>query len=317
MLLTVPDDFKAVVRADIWLCSATGGEFSRSRIRNLIDSGKVTRNGEPFASASSSVRAGDVFAIEIPETAPRKILEAQDIPLTIIYEDADIIVVDKPAGLVTHPAVGHHDGTLVNALLHHSPEMFSINDEERPGIVHRLDQDTSGVMVAAKNDRAMVALSAAFQNGLVHKVYRALVHGTPAPTEGRIETLIGRHPRNRQQMAVVERNGKTAITHYRVLREFSALSLLEVRIETGRTHQIRVHCKHIGHPVVGDRVYGKSKLDALLSPPPARQMLHAKTLTLPHPSTGETMTFEATLPADFEAVMLRFGNIDRHGAVAE
>ena len=314
MLLTVPSALTTAVRADVWLCSATGGELSRSRIKSLIGSGKIMRNGEPLRSASASVRANDVFAIETPGAAPRKVLEAQEIPLAIIYEDADIIVVDKPPGLVTHPAAGHRDGTLVNALLHHSPEMFSINDEERPGIVHRLDKDTSGVMIAAKNDRAMSALSAAFQNGLAKKIYSALVHGIPSPEAGRIETLIGRHPRKRQEMAVVERNGKTAVTNYRVLETDGALSLLEVRIETGRTHQIRVHCKHIGHPVAGDGVYGKSKLDALLPSPPARQMLHARTLTLPHPGTGETMTFESALPADFQSVLR---HIDGHGAVAE
>jgi len=301
-LYSVPDDFKVPERADVWLCAASAGEFTRSRVKNLIDAGKVARNGEVFTTTSANVRPGDVFTVEVPDTA-RKILEAQDIPLQIIYEDADIVVVDKAPGLVTHPAAGHHDGTLVNALLHHSPEMFSINSEERPGIVHRLDRDTSGVMVAAKNDRAMAALCAAFQNGQVRKIYHTLVHGIPVPPEGRVETLIGRHPRKRQEMAVVERNGKHAITNYRVLQTHGALALLEVRIETGRTHQIRVHCRHIGHPVAGDSVYGKPKLDALLPHPPPRQMLHARVLTLPHPATGATMTFEAPLPADFKEVL--------------
>ena len=296
-----PTDLPAV-RADVWLAAASNGEFSRSRVKSLIEAGFVTRNGEPLGSASTFVRAGDVLAVNAPEE-PRKALEAQDIPLTVVYEDADIIVVDKPAGLVVHPAAGHPDGTLVNALLHHSPDFFSINTEKRPGIVHRLDQYTSGVMVAAKNDRAMASLSAAFQNGLVHKTYMAIAHGAPFPEAGRIETLIGRDPRNRQKMAVVERNGKIAITNYQVAENFGASALLEVRIETGRTHQIRVHCASIGHPLAGDAVYGKKKLDVLLPLAPARQMLHAFRLALPHPSSGEQLAFEAPLPADFAEVL--------------
>ena len=314
-IYTVPGDMPAAVRADVWLSLASEGLFSRSRIRNHLESGAISRNGAPFADTSASVRPGDVFTIEIPDS-PRKILQAQNIPLAVIYEDADIIVVDKPPGLVTHPSAGHPDGTLVNALLNHAPEIFDINAEERPGIVHRLDQDTSGVMVAAKNDRAMSALLAAFQNGLVRKTYRALVHGIPADTAGRIETLIGRHPRKRQEMAVVTRNGKNAISEYRVIEEFFAaaarhpLSLLEVRIETGRTHQIRVHCRHIGHPVAGDRVYGSRKSDTLLPLVPARQMLHAATLTFPHPVTSAPLIFDAPLPADFEAALNALRAID-------
>lgn len=287
-------------RVDAWLASVS--QLSRSRVKSLIESGLVSKNGELVTSLSRPVKAGEVYAVAIPPTVPTETLP-QDIPLDILYEDEAIIVINKPPGLVVHPAVGHPDGTLVNAILNHCPHMLSISGEVRPGIVHRLDQNTSGAMVVAKTDAAMNALADAFQNGHVHKTYQTIVHGLPDPREGRIETLVGRHPVYRQKMAVVERNGKIAITDYAVVKEFEYEALLHVKIHTGRTHQIRVHMKHIGCPVVGDDVYGKPKQDALMPVVPKRQMLHAWRLAFAHPVTGVEMEFVAPLPQDFLAVL--------------
>ena len=245
----MPEEFKVpqikstATRVDVWLASVSGR--SRSRIKSLIESGFVFKNDVPVQGASSCIRSGEVYRVASPVPTPAPLI-AQPIPLEILYEDDSIIVINKPPSLVVHPAVGHPDGTLVNALLSHCPELFFIGDEVRPGIVHRLDQDTSGVMVVAKTVAASVALSGAFQNGQVHKTYQTIVHGLPEPPEGRIETLIGRHPVHRQRMAVVTHNGKLAVTNYCVIQSFANTSLLAVVIETGRTHQIRVHLKHIG-----------------------------------------------------------------------
>lgn len=296
----VPQIDSTTMRVDVWLASVSS--MSRSRIKSLIELGSVFKNGVTVPSASQGIRAGEVYAIEIPPVVSTELV-AQDIPLEILYEDEAILVINKPSSLVVHPAVGHPDGTLVNALLNHCPDMLSIGGEARPGIVHRLDQDTSGAMVVAKTDAAMAALSGAFQTGLVHKTYQTIVHGLPSPPEGRIETLIGRHPVHRQRMAVVIRNGKQAITNYQVVETFANTSLLQVVIETGRTHQIRVHLKHIGCPVVGDSVYGKPKSDSQMPVVPQRQMLHAWRLVFPHPISGKLLQFEAPLPEDFMAVL--------------
>lgn len=275
-------------------------DFSRSRIEGLIKAGFVTVNGGPAAKAGQSVGADDVIVVTIPPPVPA-VPEPEAIPLDVVFEDADILVVNKPPGLVVHPAPGHFTGTLVNALLHHCPALAGIGGVARPGIVHRLDQDTSGLIVVAKSEVAMAGLAAAFSSHRnVEKVYLAVCHGRPTLDAGRIENMIGRHPVDRKRMAVVERNGKLAITNWRVLghSEEMRVSVVECRIETGRTHQIRVHMAALRCPVVGDATYGSASRDRLLRPAPARQMLHAWRLSLRHPVTREPMDFEAPAPAD-------------------
>ena len=241
-------------------------------------------------------------ALIVLSTGPYSAVRAEDIPLDVIYEDEHVLALNKPPGLVVHPAPGHLTGTLVNALLAHCPELGGIGGVSRPGIVHRLDQDTSGVMVVAKTQRAMDVLSKEFSSHAnIVKTYLALVHGTPVPAEGRIENLIGRSPFDRKKMAIVDRNGKVAVTNYRVAASARAVSRVECVIETGRTHQIRVHMASLGTPVVGDAVYGRPRLDRQLDPPPARQLLHAWRLALKHPVTRDPMVFEAPLPEDFAA----------------
>ena len=210
---------------------------------------------------------------------------------------------DKPAGLVVHPAAGHPAGTLVNAVLHHCPGVLGVGGEARPGIVHRLDRDTSGLLAVAKTDAALAGLQAAFRDGAVRKTYLAVTCGVPDPPAGRLETLIGRSPRDRKKMAVVPRNGKPALTEWVVAEDFGAAALLRVRIHTGRTHQIRVHLSSFGCPVAGDRDYGSAARDRALPFRPERQMLHAWRLAFPHPLTGEPLAFEAPPPADFQALL--------------
>ena len=242
----------------------------------------------------------DEIVVEIPPPVPA-VPEPEDIPLAIVYEDDDLVVVDKPPGMVVHPAPGHFTGTLVNALLHHCPSLSGIGGVARPGIVHRLDQDTSGLIVVAKTQRAMDSLARAFaSHDKVEKTYFAVCHGRPRLDSGRIESMIGRHPVDRKRMAVVEKGGKLAVTNWRVAKFIpeTKLSLVECRIETGRTHQIRVHMASLGCPVVGDAVYGRRHLDVKLSPVPTRQMLHAWKLSLAHPADGRRMDFESPPPAD-------------------
>ena len=243
---------------------------------------------------------------------------------TEFFEDHDVVVVNKPKGMVVHPAAGNPDGTLVNALLHHCPELSGIGGVARPGIVHRLDQDTSGLIVAAKSQRAMDSLVKAFAaHSSIEKIYLAVCHGRNRFLSGRIENLISRHPVDRKRMAVVEKNGKVAITNWRVLGEEDgfgsvpkALSAVECRIETGRTHQIRVHMASIGTPVAGDKVYGKGALDRKLEKFPARQMLHAWKLSLYHPATGVRMNFAAPIPDDIAAVLdLPFSTQQQHNLI--
>jgi 23S rRNA pseudouridine1911/1915/1917 synthase len=236
-----------------------------------------------------------------PPVTPELLPEA--IPLDILHEDADIIVVNKPAGLVVHPAAGHASGTLVNALLAHCPDLTGIGGEKRPGIVHRLDRDTTGVMVAAKNEVALRALVNQFRHRQVTKEYLALVWGHLAPPSGRAETLIGRSSRDRKKMSATPSSGRPAVTVYRTLEVFAGTSLLSVAIETGRTHQIRVHMAYLGHPVVGDAPYGRQRRDVLPVPVPARQMLHAFRLGLKHPRTGKDLTFEAPMPEDMRLLL--------------
>ena len=280
-------------------------DFSRSRIEGLVKAGFVTVNGAVAAKAGMKVSDGDDIVVEIPPPVPA-VPEPEDIPLSVVFEDDDMIVVDKPPGMVVHPAPGHFTGTLVNALLAHCPKLSGIGGVARPGIVHRLDQDTSGLIVVAKTQTAMDSLARAFASHKnVEKTYLAIVHGRPRLQSGRIENMIGRHPVDRKRMAIVERGGKLAITNWRVPPNQTikhsnnqTISLLECRIETGRTHQIRVHMASLGCPVIGDRTYGKGTLDRRLDPVPARQMLHAWRLRLWHPVKGVEMSFEAPPPSD-------------------
>jgi 23S rRNA pseudouridine1911/1915/1917 synthase len=302
----------AGTRADRFLTEAIGG-LSRSRVKALMESGQVTRDGKLLRDPAEAIRAGATYALHLPppEAATP---QAQDIPLTILFEDRHLIVLDKPAGLVVHPAPGNPDGTLVNAVLAHAAEdLTGIGGEKRPGIVHRLDKDTSGVMVVAKSERAHTALSEAFATRDLEREYLALAWGLPSPAAGEVDAPIGRHPMDRKRMAVVERNGKNALTRYRTERGFGAsCALVRCRLATGRTHQIRVHMAHIGHPLVGDPVYLKrvpagakglapAVRDALLSFP--RQALHAATLGFRHPISGETLSFSAPMPPDMAALL--------------
>ncbi|MBR4258398.1 MAG: RluA family pseudouridine synthase [Kiritimatiellae bacterium] len=280
-------------------------DFTRSRIEGLVKSGHVTVNGQIAEKAGMKVAETDEIEVEIPPPVPA-IPEPEDIPLSVVFEDDDLLVIDKAPGMVVHPAPGHFSGTLVNALLHHCPDLAGIGGVARPGIVHRLDQDTSGLLVVAKTQKAMEGLARAFASHTnVEKTYLAIVHGRPRLDAGRIENLIGRHPVDRKRMAIVEKNGKVAITNWQVVPKRtsdkgSPCTPVVCRIETGRTHQIRVHMASLGCPVAGDRVYGKSVLDKRLNPVPTRQMLHAWKLTLWHPTKGKKMSFEAPVPDDMK-----------------
>lgn len=283
-------------------------DFSRSRIEGLIKAGFVTVNGAVAEKAGMKVVDDDEVVVEIPPPVPA-VPEAEDIKLDIVFEDGDMLVVNKAPGMVVHPAPGHFTGTLVNALLYHCPDLSGIGGIARPGIVHRLDQDTSGLIVVAKSQKAMDGLVKAFaSHKSIEKTYLAVCHGKARLQAGRIENLIGRHPVDRKRMAIVEKNGKCAITNYRALTvenlsssgKENPLTVFECRIETGRTHQIRVHMSSIGCPIIGDKVYGKSALDKKLDPRPPRQMLHAWKLKLYHPLTSEIMEFFAPIPDDIK-----------------
>ena len=302
-------------RLDIKL-TALYPDFSRSRIKGLIDAGFVKVNGDVILKAGAKVSEKDEIEVFIPPPVPAE-PEPEDIPLNIIFEDSDILVINKPAGLVVHPAPGHHTGTLVNAILFHCPDLKGIGGVARPGIVHRLDQDTSGVMIVAKSQQAMDSLTRAFSSHAnIRKRYLALVHGVPTPAEGRLENLIGRSPWDRKKMAIVEKNGKSAITIYRTVATFpkplqegcrepgAKISVVECDILTGRTHQIRVHMASIGCPIVGDTVYGRHAADRTMNPPPVRQLLHAWKLDIHHPATGEKMCFEAPPPFETDLRMV-------------
>ena len=294
------------MRLDVFLAQQFP-HFTRSFLSRQIKEGKIQVAGKTSGlKAGYSLREKDVVTVSIAEPRPME-AKPQDIPLDILYEDDDLLIVNKPKGMVVHPAHGHEDGTLVNALLWHCRDNLSgINGVLRPGIVHRLDQDTSGLIVVAKTQAAMDGLAKAFaSHANVTKTYLAVVHGRPRLQSGRIENMIGRHPVDRKRMAIVERGGKLAITNWRVLPNQTikqsnnqTISLLECRIETGRTHQIRVHMASLGCPVIGDRTYGKGTLDRRLDPVPARQMLHAWKLRLWHPVKNVEMSFEAPPPPD-------------------
>lgn len=276
-------------------------KFSRSFFQRCLAEHRVLVNGRP-AKRSAAVTPGDQIEVLWPRPLPDK-LEPEPMSLAILYEDQGIIVLNKPAGQVVHPASGNVAGTLVNGLLHYLGDDFAamIDEEMRPGIVHRLDKDTSGIMVVAKNQSAKLFLKQAFKQHQVAKTYLAIVLGTYEVQSGRLETLIGRHPVRRQRMAVVKNKGKNAITEFQVLGQGKECSLLEVKIITGRTHQIRVHCAHIRHPVLGDAVYGGKR--ASCADQAQRQMLHAWKLAFPHPKTQTMLEFVAPLPEDFQQML--------------
>ena len=273
-------------------------DLSRSAIRRLIDTAQVLVNGEPI-KASHKLKSGDLVVACVPQPETLE-AGAEAIPLDIVYEDQALIVVNKPAGMVIHPAPGHQSGTLVNALLAHCPDLASDAGDARPGIVHRLDRDTSGLILVAKNEQIRRALQRQFQARQVHKVYVALLDGHLEAAHGRIEAPLGRDPRHRQRMAIVP-GGREAITEYRLLASLAGddYSLVEAEPKTGRTHQIRVHFASIGHPVVGDTVYGRRRTPL----PVPRQFLHAQRLGFTHPLTGQTLEFETPLPDDLAAVL--------------
>ncbi|WP_426958102.1 RluA family pseudouridine synthase [Muricoccus radiodurans] len=292
---------------------AAMGPLSRSRVKALVEAGHAARDGAVTRDPSEGLRPGSRYTLAVPPPAPTA-PQPQAMDLKILYEDRDLLVLDKPAGLVVHPAPGHQDGTLVNAVLAHAGEELSgIGGEKRPGIVHRLDKDTSGVMVVAKSEVAHQALSTAFAERDLERSYLALAWGVPSPTSGSVEAPVGRHPMDRKRMAVVTRGGKPALTHYATEQAWdAACSLLRCRLATGRTHQIRVHMAHIGHPLIGDPVYLRrtpatarslpdTAREALLSFP--RQALHAATLAFRHPTTGEALSFSSPLPADMAALL--------------
>lgn len=282
-------------------------DLSRERLKGLIGEGQVQSADIGKISVSMKVAAGQMFTIILPPPVPLDTV-AQDIPLTIVHEDADLIVIDKPAGLVVHPAAGNLDGTLVNALLHHCQGHLSgIGGVARPGIVHRIDKDTSGLLVVAKSDKAHEGLARQFKDHSIDRLYAAIVYAAPNPAAGTIDTWIGRSDADRKKMAVHrEGRGKHAVTHYRTTQRLRDAALVECKLETGRTHQVRVHMHHIGHPLIGDPVYGrerkgfKSILETLGF---KRQALHAKSLGFIHPVTTERLMFESTLPADMQELL--------------
>lgn len=276
-------------------------ETSRSFIQKLIEGGSLSLNGESMRSKKYKVNAGDKVTLIVPE-AEKLSVEPENIPLDIVYEDDDVLVVNKPKGMVVHPAVGNYTGTLVNAIMYHCGDrLSSINGVIRPGIVHRIDKDTSGLLMIAKNDKAHESLSQQLAAHSITRRYRALVYHNFADEEGTIDAPIGRDPKNRLKQAVTEQNSKRAVTHWRVLERFGKYTLIEARLETGRTHQIRVHMAHIKHPLVGDAVYGPAK-QSLVSD---GQLLHAEVLGFIHPTSGEYMEFERAVPQEFDAVLQR------------
>lgn len=315
LTVTVPTE-QAGNRLDRLLADACP-DLSRSRLQNLIRDGRVSGARGTLSEPSYRVKPAETVTVVVP--APTTALpEPQDIPLVVVHEDADLVVIDKPAGMVVHPAPGNPDGTLVNALLAHCGDSLKgVGGVLRPGIVHRLDKDTSGLIVAAKSDAAHAALAAQFKDHSIERLYRALVWGVPSPTSGRIEANIGRHPRDRKRMAVrPPGQGRTAATHYRTLGTSGmAAALIECRLETGRTHQIRVHLESLGHPLIGDPVYGRvtPARRASLAPEAARaaagfprQALHAGVLGFVHPKSQERMRFESFFPFDFKDLLDEF-----------
>jgi 23S rRNA pseudouridine1911/1915/1917 synthase len=320
----VADEAHAGWRLDRFLAAALS-DLTRTRLQQLLAKGAVSSAGKTIRDANHRVKPGDAYDVTVPPAIPAR-PQGQDIPLVVVYEDKELIVIDKPAGLVVHPAAGNPDGTLVNALIAHcGKELLGIGGEARPGIVHRLDKDTSGLLVAAKTERAMTSLAKQFANHTIERAYNAVVWGASRERAGVIESQIGRNPFDRKRMTVLRGGGKLARTRYRTLETFGPAarpfaSLIECRLETGRTHQIRVHLTHLGHPLVGDPQYGRArpsprpKTDAEAAAFTAatgfsRQALHAFVLGFQHPGLHKTMRFESPWPADFAALVGALRNL--------
>jgi 23S rRNA pseudouridine1911/1915/1917 synthase len=290
-------------RLDVFLASEIT-DVSRSQLSRHVAEGAVTVNGATSAP-SHKLRAGDVVVWTPPPVAPTELV-AEEIPLSIVHEDRWLVVVDKPPGLVVHPAAGHAAGTLVNALLAHCRDLRGIGGELRPGIVHRIDKDTSGLLVVAKDDATMNALAAEFKAHTIERVYEALVVGKPPGPGGRIETLYGRDPKDRKKFSSRVRAGKRAVTNWKVVERWPGAARVEARLETGRTHQVRVHMAALGCPLLADKMYGRTPKDPalrLVAEQLGRQALHARTLGFVHPATKKAMTFTSELPADLRAAL--------------
>jgi 23S rRNA pseudouridine1911/1915/1917 synthase len=292
----VVEETNAETRLDKYLTESSSEDISRSQIQIWIKDGHVMVNGQAV-KANYRLSAGDRIELTMPEASDVEIVP-EAIPLEIAYEDHDVIVVNKARGMVVHPAPGHSSGTLVNALMHHCTDLSGINGERRPGIVHRIDKDTSGLIMAAKHDKSHLSLSAQLKAHSVTRRYIAIVHGRLEHDQGTVDAPIGRDPKDRKLFAVNTVNGKHAVTHFKVLERFPDYTILELQLETGRTHQIRVHMKFIGHPLVGDPVYGRTKGVAMQG-----QALHAAVLGFKHPLTGEDLEFEAPVPVDMLKVV--------------
>lgn len=290
----------AGTRADVFLAAKLG--VSRSNMQKLLEDGRVKR-GEKIIKANYKVRAGEMFVVDIPEPEPIEAVP-ENIPLDIIYEDDDVVVLNKARGMVVHPAPGNYTGTLVNALLYHCSNLSGINSAIRPGIVHRLDKDTSGIMIVAKNDAAHISLSQQIQSKTAVRTYLAVVRGNIKTDSGTIETQIARDKTDRKKMAVVKEGGRDAITDYEVLERFGKYTLVRCKLRTGRTHQIRVHMEYLGYPLVGDPKYSPMKTPCGIK----GQALHSHTLEFTHPRTGERMKFEAPLPEDMHKIITRLHN---------
>lgn len=287
----------AGLRLDVFL-SEQIETLSRSAAQKLLENGCVTCDGKPLRKQDKTV-AGAVYAVELPEVREVEI-EAEDLPLDIVYEDADVLVINKPKDFVVHPAPGHWSGTLVNALMYHCKDSLSgINGELRPGIVHRIDKDTSGLLIVAKNDFAHQALAAQLKDHTLSRTYEAIVCGSIREDSGTVDAPIGRHPADRKRMAVTEKNSRNAVTHYEVIARYRGYTHVRCRLETGRTHQIRVHMAYKNHPILGDTVYGRKEKELGMD----TQCLHARALTFVHPRTGQSVTVECPLPDYFEAVL--------------
>lgn len=300
MLTLTATTEQAGQRLDAFIAANCEG-VSRSAAARLLEGGFVTVNGKP-ATKSTRIADGDSVSVELPE-AEETDVTAQDIPLDVVYEDEDVIVVNKPAGLVVHPAPGHPDGTLVNALLHHCGDSLSgVGGEKRPGIVHRIDRDTSGLIIAAKNDAAHLALSAQLSDHSLARTYECLALGNFREDSGTIDAPIGRHHIDRKKMTVTAHNSRHAVTHWEVIARYNGVTHLRCHLETGRTHQIRVHLAHIGHPILGDTVYGGKKAVPGLT----GQCLHAVGLRFAHPRTGELVTLSCPLPEEFETQLRKY-----------
>ena len=280
-------------------------DLTRSRIQGLIEAGHAQVDGRP-AKVALRLKGGELLSLQVPAPVPA-LPVAEELPLTVLHEDKDLVVVDKAAGMVVHPGAGHASGTLVNALLHRVKDLAGVGGELRPGIVHRLDKDTTGCLVVAKHESALVALQKSFKTREVEKTYLALVHGQPKQDEVRLETLYGRHPVHRQRFTGKVKEGKPALTVYRVRERFDGAALVEVDLLTGRTHQIRVHLSEAGHPLLGDELYGAGRKakgkGAEAREVVGRQALHAWRLAFPHPRTGKVLRVEAALPPDFKAAL--------------